>query len=170
MTVWLVCFCLNFEGEKMSLFVPIWHVRLYVAEPGQDGSAPPGGGLLFIWPAGLEVSCLTDGLDIEAIRSRVVEELCCIAFANVADLVEVTEDEGLRFLPTKDVDVDLRRAIAGIKVGSRGNIEIKMYDKLRALSTLLRMPGLHEQGHGVEDLGPLERMLTAGEGAERQDA
>ena len=89
----------------------------------------------------------------EVSQDRVIRELARIAFADASDYVRVTtetvvpedgdpfEMQTVKIKDTDGLSDDQRAAIAGIKQGANG-IEIKLYDKTRAIELLGRHIGL----------------------------
>lgn len=80
----------------------------------------------------------------EVTQERVIGELAAIAFADVADYVQIIDNGGfpmVQLTPTKSIPTHKRAAIAGIKQGANG-IEVKLYDKLVALDKLGQHLGL----------------------------
>ncbi len=83
----------------------------------------------------------------EVTQESVLSELAAIAFADVADYVQVIDEGGLPMVcltPTKDIPASKRAAIAGIKQGNNG-IEVKLHNKLDALDKLGRHLGLFKE-------------------------
>lgn len=90
---------------------------------------------------------------IEMTEEEILRELTAIARANAADFAEVeareTADKAgnpcvvleMDVKPTRDLPPDKRRALAGIKQGVHG-VELKLYDKMRALELLMRFRGM----------------------------
>lgn len=77
-------------------------------------------------------------------RSRILEELARIAFA---DPIEIFDDAfGVRKL--SEMTEGARAAIAGFKAGKYGD-EIKLHDKVAALSVLARILGMLKDGQVV---------------------
>lgn len=79
---------------------------------------------------------------------RVVEEMARIAFSSFSDFAEVVEDgdgDGartvVRLIPTARIPPEKRAALAGIKQSSSG-VEVKLFDKWRALETLGKTLGV----------------------------
>ena len=100
-----------------------------------------------------------DEKEHEQMCQRVVEELKSIAFADIGDFVQV-KDNKLRFVMPEGETAEKRRAIASIKEGTRG-VEVRQYDKNRALYMLSRIYGLYERrsGRTLEDLGARDALL-----------
>lgn len=83
----------------------------------------------------------------EVTQERVIGELAAIAFADVADYVQIIDNGGfpmVQLTPTKDIPANKRAAIAGIKQGNNG-IEVKLHNKLDALDKLGRHLGLFKE-------------------------
>lgn len=82
---------------------------------------------------------------MERERRKVEQELRRIAFANAADYVEVLEcpQEGrlVRTIPTERLKDKQRAALAAIKE-SKGGVEVKLKDSLKALELLCKLNGL----------------------------
>jgi phage terminase small subunit len=85
-------------------------------------------------------------------KMRVIQELEAIAFADIVDYIEVTENHGVAVTPTRRVAANKRGAIVGIKQSATGDIEIRLADKLKALELLGKHFGLYT-----------DRMVVAGE-------
>ena len=89
----------------------------------------------------------------EVTQDRVVKELARVAFANATDYARAelrthTKEDGtevtyqtVEIKQTVELTDDQRAAIAGIKQGANG-IEVKLYDKLKALELLGRYIGM----------------------------
>ena len=77
---------------------------------------------------------------VEIRQDDVLRELANIAFADVTEIVSV--EGGKVFIAnTDDIPADKRKIIAGIKEG-RDGLEIKFYDRLRALELLCKHLGI----------------------------
>lgn len=91
----------------------------------------------------------------EVTQDKVVQELAAIAFADIADYVQVKEYNNLSIVeitPTKDIPTNKRAAIASIKQGNNG-IELKLHNKLDALDKLGRHLGMFKGDNtGSDDL------------------
>lgn len=88
----------------------------------------------------------------EITQDKVVRELAAIAFADIADYVQVKDYGGLSMVeitPTSDIPIDKRAAIASIKQGNNG-IEVKLHNKLDALDKLGRHLGMFK-GDSIGD-------------------
>ncbi len=71
---------------------------------------------------------------------RVLEELTCLAFYNVTQILE-SDDDGLTMKDPRTLPKDLRRSMISFKpiqVGEKTSYEYKFADKLRALEALAR--------------------------------
>ena len=91
----------------------------------------------------------------EITQDKVVQELAAIAFADIADYVQVKDHGGLPMVeitPTGDIPMSKRAAIASIKQGNNG-IEVKLHNKLDALDKLGRHLGMFKGDNiGNEDM------------------
>lgn len=77
---------------------------------------------------------------IEVTQDRVIQELAAIAFAKDSDYVTI--DRGaVQVKDTKDLTENQQRAIASVKE-CRDGIEVKLYDKQRALELLGKHLGM----------------------------
>lgn len=83
---------------------------------------------------------------------RLIRELVSIAFADIADYVDVSEDGSLIAVPTASIKPAKRKAIKKIKEHTRitesadgekiwkdSRIEYELHDKLSAITTLLKL-------------------------------
>ena len=79
-------------------------------------------------------------------------ELAAIAFSDFSKFAKISEGENgeqvIVLTDSERLSADCRRAVASVKAGTKG-IEIKLYDKLRALEILCRVCGIY----GGEDMG-----------------
>ncbi len=82
----------------------------------------------------------------EITADRVLEELAAIAFSDRTKISQVTGKQEIEFTPTEILSETEKRAIAGIAYGKNG-IEVKSYDKLRALELI----GKHIGMFGTKD-------------------
>jgi len=98
---------------------------------------------------------------IEMTEEEILKELTAIARANAADYAAVQTAEVLdkagnpcavctvEMKPTSRLAEDKLRALAGIKQSTHG-VELKLYDKMRALELLMRFRGmLKDKGTGT---------------------
>ncbi|MEA4816192.1 MAG: terminase small subunit [Lachnospiraceae bacterium] len=97
---------------------------------------------------------LTDKKDITPVD--IMDELSTIAFSDISDYL-VVEDGEIRPIPTNLIEPKKMLAVENIKQGTR-NIEIKLYDKLKALDMLGKLivggqksEDLVETGETVEE-------------------
>ncbi len=96
---------------------------------------------------------------VEITQDRVLKELANVAFANGTDFVRI--DSGrVMIRDTKEVSEDRRSAIAGIKE-TRSGIEVKTYDKVRALELLGRHLGMFDGNQAKNDQSAVESFLQA---------
>jgi len=89
-------------------------------------------------------------------QDRVLRELATIAFADMADFVQVVDDGSkVVALELDKIPPDKRGAIASIKQGANG-IDVKLNDKVKALELLGRHLGMYNdrlQLSGRVDVG-----------------
>lgn len=98
---------------------------------------------------------------IEMSEDEILKELTSIARANAADFATVESQEVLdkagnpcavcmvEIKPTSRIAKDKLRALAGIKQSTHG-VELKLYDKMRAIELLMRFRGmLKDKGAGA---------------------
>ncbi|MDY3791058.1 MAG: terminase small subunit [Oscillospiraceae bacterium] len=102
-------------------------------------------------------------------RKAVLGELAAIAFSDFSKFAEIAEGENgeqvIILTDTKKLSADCRKALASMKAGTKG-IEIKLYDKLRALEILCRIYGIY----GGEDMAEKDALTELrGLFAERSD-
>lgn len=89
----------------------------------------------------------------EITQDKVVRELAAIAFADIADYVQVKEYDDLSMVeitPTSEIPESKRAAIASIKQGNNG-IELKLHNKLDALDKLGRHLGMFKGDNAGSD-------------------
>lgn len=88
---------------------------------------------------------------------RILSEIASIAFSDFTKFVSLeTLADGEQVLTVTDsrcLSADARRALCSVKAGTRG-VEVKLYDKLRALEILGRAYGAFSGG---DDDGEAER-------------
>ncbi len=82
----------------------------------------------------------------EITADRVLEELAAIAFSDRSHFSQVNDKQHVFFTPTDKLSESERRSIASIIEGKNG-IEVKSYDKLRALELI----GKHIGMFGTKD-------------------
>lgn len=88
----------------------------------------------------------------EITQDRVLQELAAVAFSNATDYVEV-RDNAVIIKDTASLSDTQIKALAGIKE-SRGGIEVKLNDKLKALELLGRHLGMFKdkvEVSGIDD-------------------
>lgn len=76
-------------------------------------------------------------------QDDVLRELASIAFVDVTDIVSV-KNGSVHIADTDSLPPEKRKIIAGLKEGQYG-LEIKFYDRLRALEMLCRHLGMFDQ-------------------------
>lgn len=91
-----------------------------------------------------------EGIKLKKItRKNILNEIAAIAFSDFTRFAQVVSDNdgGQTVIVgnTADLSAECRRAVAGFKAGTRG-IELKLYDKLRALELLGRVCGVFDGG------------------------
>ena len=103
---------------------------------------------------------------------RLIKELAAIAFSDIADYVDVSDDGSLTAIPTASIKPAKRKAIKKIKEHTRitesadgekiwkdSRIEYELYDKLSAITTLLKLrndfPAEKQEITGLNG-GPIE--------------
>ncbi len=92
-------------------------------------------------------------------KNKIIGELAAIAFSDFTKLVslETLPDKGqvMTVTDTRLLKRDSARAIASLKAGTRG-IEVKLYDKLRALELLGKIYGVFgsdiSEGEAIDKL------------------
>lgn len=79
-------------------------------------------------------------------KKAVLNELAAIAFSDFSKFAKVDVDEKgeqvIILTDTGKLSADSRKALCSVKAGTKG-IEIKLYDKLRALEILGRVCGIY---------------------------
>ncbi len=78
--------------------------------------------------------------DIKA--DEILYVLATILRANSSDFVTVGKRNKVTVIPTDEIDEDKLIALAGVKKGAKGAIEVKQYDKLKAAELLMRHLGM----------------------------
>lgn len=81
---------------------------------------------------------------VELTQDMVLREIMAIAFADATDIVSCDEYEHVRIASTSSLTEKQRKSIAGIKQGEFG-VEVKMYDRLKALELLGKHLGMFER-------------------------
>ena len=78
----------------------------------------------------------------EVNSTAVIQEICCIAFADPKDLFD---KKGKKFLPVAKMPEPVRRAIASIKIKA-GAVEVRFWNKNDALEKLMNYLGVYPDG------------------------
>lgn len=81
-------------------------------------------------------------------QDRVLVELAKVAFANGTDFATVGKRNRVILTPTDDLPPEKRAAVASVKKGAKGAVEVKTYDKVKALELLGRHLGMFDGGGG----------------------
>lgn len=100
----------------------------------------------------------------EITQDKVLKELATIAFSNITDYARVVEKEGYKgveLVLTDELTEDQRKALAVIKEGKNG-LEVKPYDKVRALELLGKHLGMWQERVEVSGQvsNPMEGLTT----------
>lgn len=103
----------------------------------------------------------------EITADRVLEELAAIAFSDRSKFSYVTNN-GVRFTPTEELTDGEKRSIAGIIDGKNG-IEIKSYDKLRALELIGKHIGMFEKNRADQEEPEDDGFIEALNGTASED-
>lgn len=103
----------------------------------------------------------------EITADRVLEELAAIAFSDRSKFSYVTNN-GVRFTPTEELSDSEKRSIASIIDGKNG-IEIKSYDKLRALELIGKHIGMFEKNHADQEEPEDDGFIEALNGTASED-
>jgi len=83
-------------------------------------------------------------------KGRIIEELACVAFSDIGDLVAWSPD-GPKVRPLDELLPAQRSAVARFSVGAKGgSFRIAMHDKLSALEKLCRLFGLYNRTDGFD--------------------
>ncbi len=109
-------------------------------------------------------------------QDEVVRELKKIAFADITDYANVEKDgegggKAVTLKSTAELSGDKTGAVAGIRQGAKG-IEIKLYDKLKALELLAKHLGMLREKVEIEDNRELQVLFQIprnGEEAEKRN-
>lgn len=92
----------------------------------------------------------------EALRHRIVEELCAIAFSNLGD-VGTFGPHGIDLKQHKDIPEDTKRAIAEYTVTERNdsiNAKVRFHNKIQALEALGRYIELFKESQVSVNVKP----------------
>ncbi|MBQ7990782.1 MAG: terminase small subunit [Oscillospiraceae bacterium] len=87
-------------------------------------------------------------------KKNLLEQLSAAAFADLGRICTVETDGDMQAIHIKDTSEltkPERLALCQIKAGTRG-IEVKLYDKLKAIEMIARLTGLFEPGDENEEL------------------
>lgn len=80
---------------------------------------------------------------VEITQDMVMKELAAIAFTNATDFVTISSDGLINVKSTQEIPEDKLGAVASIKYSANGlGVEIKLYDKPRALELLGKHLGM----------------------------
>lgn len=86
---------------------------------------------------------------MEITKEMLTEQLSAAAFADLCSYVGVETDEDgtqrLTVRSTSELTHPQRLALCSLKAGTRG-IEVKLYDKLKAIEMLARLTGIFSSG------------------------
>ena len=101
-------------------------------------------------------------------KERLLTQLSAVAFADLSRYCRVVDTEGGREIhvsETSELTRPDRLALCQIKAGTKG-IEVKLYDKLKAIEMIARLTGLFEPDDGNEELKRLFDELNDEQGQE----
>lgn len=104
---------------------------------------------------------------VEIRQDDVLRELASIAFVDVTEIVSV-RDGKVHIANTDELPADKRKIIAGIKEGREG-LEIKFYDRLRALELLCKHLGILDQKDDLDRKEQEARIAKLNREAAAQD-
>ena len=99
----------------------------------------------------------------------VLTELMKIATANGTDFATVTKGNHVRFTPTEELPPEKRAAISEVRNG-RDGVEVKAYDKLRALELIGKHLGMFDAKEKSEEADALARLDKLLEGIDHAAA
>lgn len=92
----------------------------------------------------------------------VLTEIMKVASADASDFVKVGKRNRVQIIPTEEIPKDKLAALSGVKRGKNGELEVKLYDKLRALEMLGKHLGLFDKSQKDEaDQAALAEFLKA---------
>lgn len=97
--------------------------------------------------------------DIQA--DEVIYILATILRTNSADFVTVSKRNRVVVKPTDEIDEEKMIALAGVKKGAKGAIEVKQYDKIKAAELLMRHMGMLNDKIKVEGAIEIEPQAMA---------
>ena len=81
------------------------------------------------------------------ITERIIDEYSKAAFCNVCDFYEISKDGTLQVKPLESIPKSSAGAISGFKQTKEG-IEIKFYDKYKALEAIAKIMGIASDDSG----------------------
>lgn len=96
----------------------------------------------------------------EITQDFVLTELMKIAMANGSDFATLGKRNRVTFVPTDELPPEKRAAVAAIKKGKNG-IEVKTYDKLRALELIGKHLGMFKENRQETDQTAIQSFLDA---------
>lgn len=96
----------------------------------------------------------------EITQDFVLTELMKIAMANGSDFATLGKRNRVSFVPTDELPPEKRAAVAAIKKGKNG-IEVKTYDKLRALELIGKHLGMFKEDRQETDQAAIQSFLDA---------
>lgn len=100
-------------------------------------------------------------------QDMVLRELAAIGFARATDFVKIDGSGYVRLTPTDNLTEEQQRAIASIKDGKFG-VELKLYDKVRALEKLGEHLGMFTGKGGQQEDTPDDGFVDALKGEAAQ--
>jgi len=88
----------------------------------------------------------------EIAQERIVEELACVATANMVDAVRMNPDGSIEYKPLEEWPDNLRRAVHEIQMiqlsdGNGLSMKVKLIDKTKALTALAKIKGMMIEKH-----------------------
>lgn len=96
----------------------------------------------------------------EITQDFVLTELMKIAKANGSDFAVIGKRNHVSLVPTEELPPEKRAAVYGIKKGKNG-IEVKTYDKIRALELIGKHLGMFKEDRQEADMTALQSFLEA---------
>lgn len=84
-------------------------------------------------------------------QDRVLIELAKVAFADGTDFATVGKRNRVTLTPTEDLPSEKRAAVASVKKGAKGAVEVKTYDKVKALELLGKHLGMWDKASQPPD-------------------
>ena len=100
-------------------------------------------------------------------KKNIIDELAAIAFSDYTRFVSLESlpdrEQVLTVTDSRLLKKDDRRALCSIRAGTRG-VEVKLYDKLKAISLLCRILGYCDCSDGeTEALSDLRHIFETGD-------